>query len=122
MAEDREVRQVRALFLSDVHLGMKPIRSKQLIEFLRAHDAETIYLVGDIVDGWRLAKQWHWPAEYNILIDLLLAKANAGTRIVYLPGNHDEFLREYLGTYFGEIELVDRTIHTSSMAPSSTWW
>ncbi len=114
MVEDREVRRVRALFLSDVHLGMKPIRSKQLIEFLRAHDAETIYLVGDIVDGWRLGKQWHWPAEYNVLIDLLLTKANAGTRIVYLPGNHDEFLREYLGTYFGEIELIDRTVHTSA--------
>ena len=63
MTDDREVRQVRAMFLSDVHLGMKPIRVGQLIEFLRAHDAETIYLVGDIVDGWRLAKNWHWPTE-----------------------------------------------------------
>lgn len=114
MAEDRDVRRVRALFLSDVHLGMKPIRVAQLIEFLRAHDAETIYLVGDFVDGWRLAKSWHWPNEYNVLIQILLDKASSGTRIVYLPGNHDEFLREYLGTYFGEIELVDRTVHTSA--------
>lgn len=114
MAEDREVRHVRALFISDVHLGMKPIRAGQLIEFLRVHEAQTIYLVGDILDGWRLAKQWHWPAEYNTLVEILLDKANAGTRIVYLPGNHDEFLREYLGTYFGEIELVDRTVHTSA--------
>lgn len=114
MADDREVRQVRAIFISDVHLGMRPIRVGQLIEFLRSHDAETIYLVGDIVDGWRLAKTWRWPSEYNMLIELLLEKANAGARIVYLPGNHDEFLREYLGTYFGEIEFVDRTIHTSA--------
>ncbi|HEV7293440.1 UDP-2,3-diacylglucosamine diphosphatase [Devosia sp. RR2S18] len=114
MADDREVRQVRAIFISDVHLGMRPIRVGQLIEFLRSHDAETIYLVGDIVDGWRLAKTWRWPSEYNTLIELLLEKANAGARIVYLPGNHDEFLREYLGTYFGEIEFVDRTIHTSA--------
>ena len=57
MSEDREIRRIRALFLSDVHLGMKPIRSAQLAEFLRLHDAETIYLVGDILDGWRLAKQ-----------------------------------------------------------------
>lgn len=114
MTDDREVRHVRALFLSDVHLGMKPTRVKQLIEFLRVHDAETIYLVGDILDGWRLAKAWHWPEDYNILAQLLLDKATAGTRIVYLPGNHDEFLREYLGTYFGEIELVDRTIHTTA--------
>ena len=113
MADDRAVRQVRAIFISDVHLGMKPIRVGQLIEFLRFHDAETIYLVGDIVDGWRLAKGWHWPSEYNVLVQLLLDKANAGARIVYLPGNHDEFLREYLGTYFGEIEFVDRTVHTS---------
>ena len=114
MAEDRGVRRVRALCISDVHLGMKPIRVGQLIEFLRAHDADTIYLVGDILDGWRLAKAWHWPVEYNVLVQLLLDKANAGTRIVYLPGNHDEFLREYLGTYFGEIEIIDRTIHTSA--------
>jgi UDP-2,3-diacylglucosamine pyrophosphatase LpxH len=114
MAEDRQTRHVRALFLSDVHLGMKPIRIKQLIEFLRAHDADMIYLVGDIVDGWRLGKQWHWPEEYNQLIQIVLDKAKAGARVVYLPGNHDEFLREYLGTYFGEIELVERTIHTSA--------
>jgi UDP-2,3-diacylglucosamine pyrophosphatase LpxH len=114
MAEDRQTRHVRALFLSDVHLGMKPIRVKQLIEFLRAHDADMIYLVGDIVDGWRLGKQWHWPEEYNQLVQIILDKAKAGARVVYLPGNHDEFLREYLGTYFGEIELVERTIHTSA--------
>ena len=81
---------------------------------LRQHDAETIYLVGDILDGWRLAKAWHWPEDYNVLAQLLLDKANAGARVIYLPGNHDEFLREYLGTYFGEIEFVDRTVHTTA--------
>lgn len=114
MTDDRQVRQARALFLSDVHLGMKPIRTRQLIEFLRFHDADAIYLVGDILDGWRLAKTWRWPEEYNELAQLLLDKAESGVRIVYLPGNHDEFLREYLGTYFGKIELVDRTVHTSA--------
>jgi len=113
--ESRETRHVRAIFISDVHLGMRPIRVGQLIAFLRAHDADTIYLVGDIIDGWRLAKSWHWPAEYNILVQLLLDKALAGTRVIYMPGNHDEFLREYLGTYFGEIEIVDRTIHTTAL-------
>jgi UDP-2,3-diacylglucosamine pyrophosphatase LpxH len=112
--ETREVRRVRALFLSDVHLGMRPARVIQLIDFLRWHDADVIYLVGDIVDGWRLAKSWHWPAEYHQLIDIILTKALAGTRVVVLPGNHDEFLREYLGTYFGEVEFVDRTIHTTA--------
>jgi UDP-2,3-diacylglucosamine pyrophosphatase LpxH len=115
MADEREVRRVRALFLSDVHLGMKPIRVRQLIDFLRQHDAETIYLVGDILDGWRMAKGWHWPEDYNELIQILLEKAGAGSSIIYLPGNHDEFLREYLGTYFGGVQLVDRTIHTSAI-------
>jgi len=112
------IRRVRALFISDVHLGMKTIRVGQLIDFLRCHDAETIYLVGDIIDGWRLQKNWHWPAEYNQLVELLLSKAAAGTRIVYLPGNHDELVRDYLGTYFGEIEFVDRTVHVTSSGKS----
>ncbi len=111
---ERDVRRVRALFISDVHLGMRPTRIAELNDFLRWHEAETIYLVGDIVDGWRLAKAWHWPAEYHALVDILLDKAMAGTRLVVLPGNHDEFLREYLGTYFGEIECVDRTVHTTA--------
>lgn len=110
----REVRRVRALFISDVHLGMRPIRVAQLIDFLQWHDADVMYLVGDIVDGWRLSKSWHWPPEYHDLAKLLLEKAAAGTRMVVLPGNHDEFLRDYLGTYFGEVEFVDRTVHTTA--------
>lgn len=112
--EGREIRHVRALFISDVHLGMRASRVPQLIDFLRWHEAETIYLVGDIIDGWRLAKRWHWPAEYHQLVELVSAKALAGTSIVMLPGNHDEFLREYLGTYFGEVQFVDRTVHTTA--------
>lgn len=114
MADKQEVRRVRALFISDVHLGMRTIQVSRLIDFLRKHDADTIYLVGDILDGWRLQKTWRWPTEYNVLTQILLKKAGKGTRIVYLPGNHDEFLREYLGTFFGEIEFVDRTIHTTA--------
>jgi UDP-2,3-diacylglucosamine pyrophosphatase LpxH len=93
---------------------MRPARPAQLIDFLRRHDADTIYLVGDILDGWRLAKSWHWPPEYDVLVQILLDKAAAGTKVIYLPGNHDEFLREYLGTYFGEVEFVDRTVHTTA--------
>lgn len=114
MAEASQPRRLRALFISDVHLGMRTIQVARLLDFLRMHEAETIYLVGDIVDGWRLQKNWRWMPEYNELAQILLEKAGRGTRIVYLPGNHDEFLREYLGTYFGEIEFVDRTIHTTA--------
>jgi UDP-2,3-diacylglucosamine pyrophosphatase LpxH len=105
---------VRALFISDVHIGMKATRVAQLNDFLRSHDADAIYLEGDIVDDWRLSKSWHWPAEYDELAKLLLEKAADGTRMVVLPGNHDEFLRDYLGTYFGEVEFVDRTVHTTA--------
>lgn len=113
MADERETRQVRAMFISDVHLGMKPIRVGQLIEFLRARRRD--HLSGRRYRGWLAPRQgWHWPNEYNVLVNLLLEKANAGTRVVYLPGNHDEFLREYLGTYFGEIRFVDRTVHTTA--------
>lgn len=113
-SDSRQVRHVRALFLSDVHLGMRAARVDQLIDFLSWHNSDAIYLVGDIVDGWRLAKNWHWPPEYHVLAEALLDKALGGARIVVLPGNHDEFLREYLGTYFGEVEFVDRTVHTTA--------
>jgi len=114
MTETNKSKQVRALFISDVHLGMKTIKVDQLLDFLDCHDAETIYLVGDILDGWRLQKNWRWPECYNVLLQNLLQKAENGTRIVYLPGNHDEFLRDYLGTHFGAIEVIDRTIHQAA--------
>jgi UDP-2,3-diacylglucosamine pyrophosphatase LpxH len=114
MAELKDVKRVRALFISDVHLGMRSICLRQLMDFLKQHQADTLYLVGDIVDGWKLQKAWRWPPEYNQFAQVILDIAVSGTKVVYLPGNHDEFLREYLGTYFGEIDLVDRTIHTSA--------
>lgn len=113
MSEADDIKRVRTLFVSDLHLGMRSICVPQFLDFLSKHHADTIYMVGDMVDGWKLQKNWRWPPEYNQVAQAILNKAIDGTRIVYLPGNHDEFLREYLGTYFGEIELVDRTIHTS---------
>jgi UDP-2,3-diacylglucosamine pyrophosphatase LpxH len=114
MAETSDVKRVRALLISDLHLGMRQVCIRQLIAFLSHYQTDTLYLVGDIVDGWKLQKAWRWPPEYNRFAQAVLNMAVSGTRVVYLPGNHDEFLREYLGTYFGEIELVDREIHTSA--------
>ncbi len=113
MVKNTEIKQIRAMFISDVHLGMKITQLGRLLDFLKKHDAEMIYLVGDIVDGWRLQKKWRWPDAYNELAQILLEKAANGTKIIYLPGNHDEFMREYLGKYFGEIEFIDRAVHTS---------
>src|SRR5262245_38329673 len=94
-------RRFRTLFLSDLHLGSKGCQANQLLDFLRNHEADTIYLVGDIVDGWHLKASWYWPQAHNDVVQKLLRMARKGANIVYVPGNHDEFLRDYYGTHFG---------------------
>ena len=110
---DLPVRRVRTLFISDVHLGTRGCQAELLLEFLRAYEAEAIYLVGDIVDGWRLKRGVYWPQSHNDVVQKLLRKARKGCRIIYIPGNHDEFLRGYLGTHFGGIDVCNSTIHES---------
>jgi UDP-2,3-diacylglucosamine pyrophosphatase LpxH len=112
--EDGKTRNFRTLFLSDVHLGARGAQASALLEFLKLHDAGTIYLVGDIVDGWKLKSGWYWPQSHNDVVQKLLRKARKGTRIIYVPGNHDEFLREYCGMHFGGIELRETDIHTAA--------
>ena len=80
------------------------------------HDADTIYLVGDIVDGWALQSSWYWPQSHNDFVQKMLRKARKGARVIYVPGNHDEFLRNYYGTHFGGIEVPENTIQTGSTA------
>jgi UDP-2,3-diacylglucosamine pyrophosphatase LpxH len=105
-------RRYRTLFVSDVHLGTRGCQADQLLDFLRFHDAETIDLVGDIVDGWSLRTAWHWPQAHNDVVQKVLRKARKGTRVIYVPGNHDEFLRgDYYGTHFGGIEVTETAIH-----------
>lgn len=111
---DEAVRRYRTLFISDVHLGTKACQAELLIDFLRVHDADTIYLVGDIVDFWRIRRSPHWPQSHNDVLQKLLRKVRKGARIVYLPGNHDEALRSYCGAHFGGIELVDSIIHMTA--------
>jgi UDP-2,3-diacylglucosamine pyrophosphatase LpxH len=108
---DSAARRFRSLFISDVHLGSRGCQADLLLDFLRHNDAETIYLVGDIVDGWQLHSSWYWPQTHNDVVQKLLRKARKGSRIIYIPGNHDEFLRDYLGTHFGGIEVVEQTVH-----------
>lgn len=110
MAEKR----YRAMFISDVHLGARGSQTKLLLDFLRYNDADVIYLVGDIIDGWQLKRGWHWPQAHNDVVQKLLRKVRKGSQIVYLPGNHDEFLRDYFGTHFGGIEVMDEAIYTSA--------
>lgn len=107
-------RRARTVFISDIHLGTRGSQADHLLEFLKVYDADMIYLVGDIVDGWRLKQRWHWPQAHNDVVQKLLRKVRKGTRITYLPGNHDEFLRDYCGTNFGGIEVIDRVVHVAA--------
>lgn len=110
----KEPKRFRTLFLSDIHLGTRGCQAEMLIDFLREHDAGRIYLVGDIFDGWRLKKGWYWPQAHNDVVQKLLRKARKGTEIIYIPGNHDEVMRSYLGSHFGGIEVRDRDVHEAA--------
>ena len=107
-------RRVRTLFLSDIHLGTRGCQADRLLDFLRHYEAETIYLVGDIVDGWQLRSAWYWPQLHNDVVQKLLRQARKGVRLFYIPGNHDEFLRDYYGTHFGGIEVLEDAIHVAA--------
>ena len=96
-APSKPVRRYRAIFISDVHLGTKDCRSDFLADFLRHTTCDSLYLVGDIVDGWRLRKSWYWDANHDEVIRLILKKARSGTQVTYVPGNHDEMFRAWLG-------------------------
>jgi UDP-2,3-diacylglucosamine pyrophosphatase LpxH len=104
----------RAIWLSDIHLGTRGCKADYLLDFLRYNDAPTIYLIGDIIDGWRLRKSWYWPQSHNDIVQKLLRKVRKGTRLVYVPGNHDEWLRDYLPLMFGGIEVVDEAVHVTA--------
>ena len=104
-------KSVRTLFLSDIHLGTRGCQAEALLDFLKHHEARTIYLIGDIIDGWRLRSVWYWPQLHNDIVQKLLRQVRKGTRIVYIPGNHDEFLRDYVGSNFGGIEIAEEAIH-----------
>ncbi|RFC61941.1 UDP-2,3-diacylglucosamine diphosphatase [Fulvimarina endophytica] len=114
MSQSSESKTFRTIFVSDIHLGSKAARADMFIEFLRRYDAETFYLVGDIVDGWRLKRSWHWPQSHNDVVQKLLRKARKGTRIVYIPGNHDEFLRSFPGQHFGGVEVRQNDVHVTA--------
>lgn len=106
-----EHRQYRSIFISDTHLGSKGAKAKYLADFLKYHHCEKLYLVGDIIDGWRLKKRAFWPQEHTNVIRRILTKAKRGTEVIFVTGNHDDFLRRYSGIEFGNILLTDETSH-----------
>ncbi|CAI8195080.1 MAG: UDP-2,3-diacylglucosamine hydrolase [Alphaproteobacteria bacterium] len=106
-----DVKNYKTIFISDIHLGSKACQAELLLDFLKHNDSEKLYLVGDIVDGWRLKRKWYWPQSHNDVVQKILRKARKGTEIIYVPGNHDEGLRRYIGTHFGGIEVRPTDIY-----------
>jgi UDP-2,3-diacylglucosamine pyrophosphatase LpxH len=106
--------RVRTVWISDLHLGTPGCQAKALLDFLRHVECETLFLVGDIIDGWQLRRQWYWPQAHNDVIQKLLRKARKGTRVVLIPGNHDEFARKYLGHNFGGVDVMEDCIHETA--------
>lgn len=106
-------RDCRTIWISDTHLGTPGCKAPWLLDFLRNHRAESIYLVGDIIDGWQLRKDWYWNQTQHEVVKLLFERAQTGTRVVFIPGNHDEFARDFFGATFGCIEVQSEAIHTT---------
>ncbi len=106
--------RMRAVWISDVHLGTPGCQAKALLDFLKRVECDTLYLVGDIIDGWQLRRTWYWPQAHNDVVQKLLRKARKGTRVIFIPGNHDEFARKYLDQAFGGIEVHEEWIHTTA--------
>ena len=103
----------KSIFISDVHIGLKYSRVSELIQFLKDNDCDTLYLVGDIFDGWALERRWYWHDDYNLFIQKILRKSRKGTKIIYVAGNHDEFFRKFGNTLdLGNIEITDQIVHT----------
>ena len=100
-----QTQRFRTIWLSDIHLGTRDCKAEFLLDFLKYTESEKLYLVGDIVDGWRLKRGWHWPEAHSTFIQKILRKSRKGTEVIFIPGNHDEFLRAYTGMVFGGITL-----------------
>lgn len=107
-------RRCRTIFISDVHLGTRTSQADSLLDFLKHHDADTIYLVGDIIDFWKVRRGPHWPQAHNDVIQKLLRRVRRGNRLVFIPGNHDESLRSFIGMHFGGIEVLRNTMHRTA--------
>ena len=112
--DDGSVQHCRSIFISDLHLGTPGCQAQALLEFLRTHSSEQLYLVGDIIDGWQLRRRWYWPQTHNDVVQKLLRRARKGCRVVFVPGNHDEFARAFIGHQFGGIDVVEHATHVTA--------
>ncbi|MBB4211906.1 UDP-2,3-diacylglucosamine pyrophosphatase LpxH [Rhodothalassium salexigens DSM 2132] len=107
-------RRYRSIFISDVHLGTKGCRADYLLDFMRHAESDYLYLVGDIVDGWKLKKSWYWAPDHNDVVRKVLKRASQGTQVIYIPGNHDEMLRDYVDHDLAGVKILQDTIHETA--------
>ncbi|HXJ01507.1 MAG TPA: UDP-2,3-diacylglucosamine diphosphatase [Micropepsaceae bacterium] len=110
----QRIRRHRTIFISDTHLGTRGCKAELLADFLNHNECQTLYLVGDIIDGWRLKESWYWSPAHSAVVNIILRKVQEGTRVIYVPGNHDEVFREYCGVSLAGVELKQDAIHETA--------
>lgn len=113
VARNAGTRRLRAIWISDVHLGTRGCQADYLLDFLKHHDAERIFLVGDIIDGWQLRKDWYWNEQQQNVVMNVLEKARQGAKVVFVPGNHDEFARDFVGMSFDRVSVESEAVYTT---------
>jgi UDP-2,3-diacylglucosamine pyrophosphatase LpxH len=113
-ADDQGSNKYRTIWISDIHLGTPGCQADALLHFLKHNESDTLYLVGDIIDGWQLRKSWFWPQSHNDVIQKVLRKARKGTQVVFIPGNHDEAARQFAGMTFGDIPIMENAVHVTA--------
>ena len=114
MIEERAPLSFRSVFISDIHLGTRGCQAEILLDFLKTMNCEQLYLVGDIVDGWRMKRGWHWPQSHNDVVQKLLRHARKGVVVTYVPGNHDDKIRDFCGVHFGGVVVAREAIHEAA--------
>ena len=119
-SDDESGPRFRTIFISDIHLGTAGCQADELLDFLKTYRSDYLYLVGDIVDGWQLRRRWFWPQTHNDVVQKLLRRARKGCKVIFVPGNHDEFARGFVGHQFGGIEVRQDAVHTT--ADGRTLW
>ena len=110
----RKPTRYRTIWISDFHIGTRRAQTRLLLDFLRYTESDTLYLVGDVIDNWSLQKSWFWDQSHNDVIQKLLRKARKGTKVIYIPGNHDENFRDFVGTRFGRVAVMQDAIHITA--------
>ena len=113
-ADDDTATAYRSVFLSDIHLGTRGCQAELLLDFLRHMTCEQLYLVGDIVDGWKMKSGWYWPQSHNDVVQKFLRQARKGVQVTYTPGNHDDRVRDFCGVHFGGVLVARDTVHQTA--------